>query len=166
VLGVILPEACPPQIVALAHTISAERQHAIAPDPVRRLAALLPPSPDVAETVAARLRLSKAQRTRLVSAAGRSADDTHSPRMLAYRLSLPLAMDRLLLTGGDASALHDWTVPLFPLKGGAIVARGITAGPSVARILQTVEARWVAEGFPDSTRIETMLTEELARPIS
>lgn len=166
VLGVILPEACPPQIVALAHTISAERQHAIAPDPVRRLAALLPPSPDVAETVAARLRLSKAQRTRLVSAAGRSADDTHSPRMLAYRLSLPLAMDRLLLTGGDASALHGWTVPLFPLKGGAIVARGITAGPSVARILQTVEARWVAEGFPDSTRIETMLTEELARPIS
>ena len=166
VLGVILPEACPPQIVALAHTISAERQHAIAPDPVRRLAALLPPSPDVAETVAARLRLSKAQRTRLVSAAGRSADDTHSPRMLAYRLSLPLAMDRLLLTGGDASALHDWTVPLFPLKGGAIVARGITAGPSVARILQTVEARWVAEGFPDSARIETMLTEELARPIS
>jgi poly(A) polymerase len=166
VLGVILPEACPPQIVALAHTISAERQHAIAPDPVRRLAALLPPSPDVAETVAARLRLSKAQRTRLVSAAGRSADDAHSPRMLAYRLSLPLAMDRLLLTGGDASALHDWTVPLFPLKGGAIVARGITAGPSVARILQTVEARWVAEGFPDSTRIETMLTEELARPIS
>ena len=166
VLGVILPEACPPQIVALAHTISAERQHAIAPDPVRRLAALLPPSPDVAETVAARLRLSKAQRTRLVSAAGRSADDAHSPRMLAYRLSLPLAMDRLLLTGGDASALHDWTVPLFPLKGGAIVARGITAGPSVARILQTVEARWVAEGFPDSARIETMLTEELARPIS
>jgi poly(A) polymerase len=166
VLGVILPETCPPQIVALAHTISAERQHAIAPDPVRRLAALLPPSPDVAETVAARLRLSKAQRTRLVSAAGRSADDAHSPRMLAYRLSLPLAMDRLLLTGGDASALHDWTVPLFPLKGGAIVARGITAGPSVARILQTVEARWVAEGFPDSARIETMLTEELARPIS
>ena len=166
VLGVILPEACPPQIVALAHTISAERQHAIAPDPVRRLAALLPPSPDVAETVAARLRLSKAQRTRLVSAAGRSADDAHSPRMLAYRLSLPLAMDRLLLTGGDASALHGWTVPLFPLKGGAIVARGITAGPSVARILQTVEARWVAEGFPDSARIETMLTEELARPIS
>jgi len=166
VLGVILPEACPPQIAALAGAISAERQHAIAPDAVRRLAALLPPSPDVAETVAARLRLSKAQRTRLVSAAGRSADDAHSPRMLAYRLSLPLAMDRLLLTGGDASALHDWTVPLFPLKGGAIVARGITAGPSVARILQTVEARWVAEGFPDSARIETMLTEELARPIS
>jgi hypothetical protein len=41
-------------------------------------------------------------------------------------------------------------VPVFPLKGGAIVARGVTAGPAVARILQAVEARWVAEGFPDA----------------
>ncbi len=164
VLGVILPEACPPQIAALSRLIAAEHEHAIAPDPVRRLAALLPPSPDVAETVAARLRLSKAQRTRLVSAAERSADIASDPRVLAYRLSPPLAMDRLLLTGGDARALDGWTVPVFPLKGGAIVARGVTAGPSVARILQSVEARWVAEGFPGSARIDALLAEELDRP--
>lgn len=163
VLGVILPEACPPQIAALSRLIAAEHEHGIVPDPVRRLAALLPPSPDVAETVAARLRLSKAQRTRLVSAAERSADITSDPRVLAYRLSPPLAMDRLLLTGGDARALDGWTVPVFPLKGGAIVARGVTAGPSVARILQSVEARWVAEGFPGSARIDALLAEELDR---
>jgi poly(A) polymerase len=163
VLGVILPEACPAQLAALARLIAAEAAQGFAPDPVRRLAALLPPSPEVAETVAARLRLSKAQRGRLVSAAERRAEDAEHPLALAYRLTAPLAIDRLLLAGADARALVGWTVPLFPLKGGAVVARGITAGPSVARILRAVEARWIAEGFPDSQRLDALLSEELAR---
>jgi poly(A) polymerase len=163
VLPVILPEACAAQIAALAQLIAAENVQAIAPDPVRRLAALLPPSPATAETVAARLRLSKAQRTRLVAAAERTTDDGANPKALAYRLTPPVATDRLLLTGSDARVLEGWQVPVFPLKGGAIVARGVTAGPAVARILQTVEARWIAEGFPDGPRIAAILAEELAR---
>ena len=161
VLGVILPEACPPQIALLAKVIAAEAAQGIAADPVRRLAALLPPSPEIAETVAARLRLSKAQRTRLVSAAERGASDGADPKALAYRLSLPLAIDRLLLTGHDARVFEGWAVPVFPLKGGAIVARGITAGPEVAKLLQKIEARWVAEGFPSTDRVNQMLAEEL-----
>lgn len=163
VLPVILPEACPPQIALLGKLIAAEAAQGIAPDPVRRLAALLPPSPETAETVAARLRLSKAQRARLVAAAERKPGDAANPRALAYHLTPAFAIDRLLLAGGDARVLQGWSVPVFPLKGGAIVARGVTAGPAVARILQTVEARWVAEGFPDGERIEAMLAEELAR---
>jgi poly(A) polymerase len=163
VLGVILPEACAGQVAALARLIAAEQAQDFAPDPVRRLAALLPPSPDVAETVAARLRLSKAQRGRLIGAAERQGSDTHNPRALAYRLTPAVAADRLLLLGADARPLAGWNVPVFPLKGGAIVARGITAGPSVARILQAVEGRWVAEDFPDSARIAVLLEEELAK---
>lgn len=166
VLPVILPEACPPQVAALGRLIAAEAEQGIAADPVRRLAALLPPMPDVAETVAARLRLSKAQRGRLVSAAERGAGDAENPQALAYRITVPLAIDRLLLAGGDARPLAGWSAPVFPLKGGAIVARGVTAGPAVARILQSVEARWVAEGFPDADRIDALLTEELARSAS
>ena len=164
VLGVVLPEACAPHLAALARLITAEAAQGFTPDPVRRLAALLPPSPDVAETVAARLRLSKAQRNRLVSAAERTRTDSDNPQTLAYRLTVPFAADRMLLLGDDARAIAAWQVPVFPLKGGAIVARGVTAGPSVARILQTVEARWVAEGFPDSGRIDALLAEELAKP--
>ncbi len=163
VLPVILPEACPPQIALLAQVIAAEHQQGVAPDPVRRLAALLPPMPEVAETVAARLRLSKVQRGRLIVAAQRTPADAANPRALAYRLGILGATDRLLLGGGDASGLQDWSIPVFPLKGGSIVARGITAGPLVARTLQAVEARWVAEGFPDAARIDTLLTEEIAR---
>jgi poly(A) polymerase len=163
---VILPEACKAQLAALARLIAAEREQGFDPDPVRRLAALLPPSPDVAETVAARLRLSKAQRSRLVSAAERQASDAENLHALAYRLGPPVAIDRMLLLGGDARALVGWQVPVFPLKGGAIVARGVTAGPAVARILQAVEARWVAEGFPDAGRIDALLAEELAKSSS
>ncbi len=163
VLPVILPEACPPQIAALARLIAAEAAQGIAAEPVRRLAALIPPSPEVAETVAARLRLSKAQRARLVTAAERDPADAADARALAYRLSPSVAADRLLLLGAEAGTIASWSVPVFPLKGGAIVARGVTAGPAVARILQTVEARWVAEGFPDPSRIDEILAEELAR---
>lgn len=163
VLGVILPEVCRAQLAALARLIAAEQEQGFAPDPVRRLTALLPPSPDVAETVSARLRLSKAQRARLVSGAERTAADADAPHALAYRLTASLAIDRLLLLGKDARQLAAWAVPVFPLKGGAIVVRGVTAGPAVARILQAVERRWVEEGFPDQARIETLLAEEMAK---
>jgi poly(A) polymerase len=162
VLGVILPEACAAQLAALKRLIAAEAEQGFAADPVRRLAALLPPSPDVAETVAARLRLSKVQRSRLVSAAERTAADSGASHALAYRITPPQAIDRLLLLGHDARALAEWTVPTFPLKGGDIVRMGVTAGPAVARILKAVEARWVAEGFPDSVRTAQLLAETLA----
>ena len=133
-------------------------------DPVRRLASLLPADPDTADGVAKRLKLSKLATKRLVIAAGRNADDAANPRALAYRLGLEGATDRLMLGGhAEALALLDgWAIPQFPLTGGAIVARGVKAGPEVARILQAVEAQWVAEGFPDAARVEA-IADALAR---
>lgn len=163
VLGVILPETCAQHVALLAALISAESNASVARDPVRRLAALLPPSPDIAETCAARLRLSKAQRSRLVSAAERQASDADNPRALAYQLGVEFALDRLLLLGGETSAIRDYIPPVFPLKGGQIVARGVKAGPEVARLMQKIERRWVAEGFPDIARVESILDEELRK---
>ncbi len=161
VLGVILPESCTANVDALARLIAAEAAQSFAPDPVRRLAALLPPSPEVAEVVAARLRLSKQQRARLVSGAERGEAAGESPQALAYRITPALAIDRLLLGGSNAVMLANWEPPAFPLKGGMIVARGVTAGPQVARILQAVERRWMAEGFPGDARIDAILGEEM-----
>jgi len=161
VLQVVLPECTAVHISALADLIAREDQQGVAPGSIRRLAALLPPSPDVAEEVAARLRLSKAQRARLVSAAERLAADTANPQALAYWIGIEFAVDRLLLLKADVGGLKDWQPPQFPLKGGAIVARGVGAGPEVARLLQTLERRWVEEGFPSAERIEQMLAEEL-----
>lgn len=161
VLPVVLPEAGQHGIEALRRLISAEREAGIARDPVRRLAALLPALPAVAETVASRLRLSKAQRERIACAAARTAADREDPRALAYREGRECALDRLLLAGADISALEDWEVPVLPLKGGEIVARGVAAGPDVARILRAVEQKWIAEGFPPRDRVNRIVEEVL-----
>lgn len=159
VLAQILPEADPE---ALPPLIAAEACENVAPDSLRRLAAILPPDPPLAEQVAARLRLSTAQKKRLATAAARTSA-IGEPRALAYRLGMTEASDRLLLAGRSLAPLAGWSPPTFPLKGGAIVARGIGAGPMVARLLRTVENRWIDEGFPDEERIEAMLQEEIAR---
>lgn len=161
VLAVVLPEARGRELDALEALAATERAQSAAPDPLRRLAALVPAVPTLAEAVAARLRLSKQQRARLVCAAERKASDATEPRALAYREGIACARDRLLLAGGDGAALSGWDVPLFPLKGGEIVARGVAAGPEVARIMQAVERRWVEEGFPDAARIEELVGEAL-----
>ena len=61
--------------------IAAEHAAGVGPEAIRRLAALLPTDPAIAESVAARLRLSKRLAKRLASAA-----ETHveAPERLAY----------------------------------------------------------------------------------
>ncbi|NOW43964.1 poly(A) polymerase [Novosphingobium sp. SG751A] len=161
VLAVVLPEA---SVDALADLIAQERAQGVAPDALRRLAALLPAQsgsgPGLAEQVASRFRLSGAQKKRLSQAAARK-DEAGDAYALAYALGMEGAMDRLLLTGGSIAPLCGWTIPLFPLKGGDIVARGVAAGPRIAHILRSVEGRWVAEGFPDAARVDALLNEAL-----
>ena len=159
VLAEILPEGDP---AALARLVAQEQRQGVAPDPVRRLAALLPADEALAERVASRFRLSGAQKKRLVLAAGRGAQDGDA-RPLAFRLGRESALDRLLCEEGEVQAILDWEIPVFPLKGGQIVAAGIKAGPEVARTLRAIEDRWIAEGFPDEARVTAMLDEEIAR---
>lgn len=161
VLQVVLPETCPQHIEQLGQVILAEREQGFAPDPMRRMAALLPPVTEIAETVSARLRLSRAQRGHLVAVAARQASDLANPFALAYFESPAVAADRVLLQGGDARALNGWEPPQFPLKGGEIVARGVDAGPRVAATLRKVERSWVEEGFPPRERVLELLEREL-----
>lgn len=162
VLAVVLPEARERELAALDKLMVTEAEQHTEGDPLRRLAALVPAIPTLAEAVAARLRLSKQQRARLVCAAERKDGDVAEPRALAYREGLACARDRLLLAGADSGPLAGWEVPRFPLKGGHIVARGVAAGPEVARIMQAVEKRWVEEGFPDAARLEDLVSEALS----
>jgi poly(A) polymerase len=158
VLAVILPEADPEGLTAL---VAAETAQGHAPDAIRRLAALLPAQPSLAEHVASRFRLSAAQKKRLSTAAAREGAPVE-PRALAYRIGREPALDRLLIEGADTSALGGWDIPRLPLKGGEIVARGVGAGPEVARVLRTVEDAWIAEGFPDAARVDALLDKVLS----
>ncbi|MFN3457910.1 MAG: CCA tRNA nucleotidyltransferase [Novosphingobium sp.] len=161
VLAQVMPEASGEGLSCLDRTIANEHAAGASPVALRRLAALLPADPPLAEQVAARLRLSVAQRKRLAVVAARvSAED--DARALAYRIGIEEARDRLLIGGSAVAALEGWTAPTFPLKGGAIVARGVTAGPEVARTLRRAEEQWISEGFPDAARVSSILDEVLA----
>lgn len=162
VLAVVLPESGAVQVDRLARLVTAERESKVAPDPIRRLAALLPPDPALAEQVASRLRLSNAQKKRIVQDAGRKNADRADARALAYRLGIDVARDRLLLCGAQVGDLDGWDVPQLAIKGGDIVAAGVGAGPDVARALRRIEDRWIAEGFPDESRTRAIMAEEIA----
>ncbi len=160
ILRAVLPDIT--DATPLAAVAEREAAAGIAPDAIRRLAALLPP--DAAEPVGARLKLSNADRKRLIAATHGPGDE--GPQALAYRVGLPSAIDRLLLAGEDAASVRDWTPPALPIGGGALVQRGLRKGPEVARVLRVIETRWIAENFPDAARVDQIADAAVAAAVS
>jgi len=157
----VLPEITSADL--LAHVAKRETATGIAPDPIRRLAAVLPRDGASADQIGARLKLSNAERKRLVAATGEPLD---APKPLAYRLGREIALDRLLLSNRDLAEIEEirsWEAPRLPLSGGALVARGLAKGPDVARALRAVEDRWIAEGFPGEERVNALADEIVAQ---
>ena len=123
-------------------------------DPVLRLAALL--TGDAALT-AARLRLSAADRDRLVAL--RSApvpqpgDDDAALRRLLADAEPRLLIDRAWLAGGGApewaalrQRLGAQTPPVFPLEGRDVLALGEPEGPRIGALLRAVRQWWLDGG--------------------
>ena len=168
VLAEILPEADGAATERLARLLGNEAAVAAAPDALRRLAALLP-SPQAAEAVAARLRLSRRQRERLVVLTEYRDRGLMLPvRHLAHHIGPDAARDCWLLGGTavDAATAHaelaGWTVPRLPVKGGMLVARGVSAGPQVARLLRLIEQRWVGADFPEGAALDRLVDQALS----
>ena len=153
VLAVLLPEAT--RLDRLAGLVALED----AADAIRRLAALL--ERDAAE-VAERLKLSAAERDRLVALVvpGAPVDlaaDEKTQRRLAYRRGIDLYRDQVLLAGAVTGAAErvrallrlaeTWRAIRFPLRGRDVTALGIPAGPEVGRLLAAIEAWWEADDF-------------------
>jgi poly(A) polymerase len=152
--GVLSAVLASPAGLSLFETLAA-----ISDDPVLRLSALLPPEPQRVDAAARALRLSNAQRERLVAAAG-EASPLLSPaqaRAEIYCRGARAFADRL--TRGraarpelDASALialvRDWTAPSLPVGGHDLAAMGVEAGPRTGRLLKAFEDEWVAADFP------------------
>jgi len=162
ILKPVLPEIEPKRLDTLEALLEAERSASIDAAPLRRLAALLPRDPKLAEEIAGRLRFSNKAKQRLSCTA--STDLLSSPQALAYRVGTDCALDRLLLAGqtADTAAIAEWKAPRMPIGGGALIARGLPEGPTVARTLKTIEQRWVREGFPTGETFERIVSETLA----
>ncbi len=158
----VLPEIAAERLPRLERLVTAEQAASLEADPIRRLAALLPVDPIVAEKIAARLKLSNRQRKRLALAAS-----THlgiRPDALAYSVGVESAQDRLLLADRpeDAATLSLWTVPRLPIGGGVLIKRGIPPGPAVAKALRAIEQRWLAQGFPVDEAFERLVDQVMS----
>jgi poly(A) polymerase len=159
IFGPVLPEI--ESAKRLRALIAAEANAGFAPDPFRRLSALLPQDADAAEKIAARLKLSNKARKRIGLAA--ETDLGENRQALAYWIGTEGAQDRLLLAGRtkDAAALTDWPVPRLPISGGQLIKRGVPQGPLVAKTLQAIERQWVAAGFPQGETFQRIVAEAI-----
>jgi poly(A) polymerase len=163
ILKPVLPEIGIDRLAALERLIEAEQRAKVEPEALRRLSALLPRDPAVAEDIAVRLRFSNKARKRLGCSA--IADLGGSPRALAYEVGTDCAVDRLLLAGKveEAAEVASWKAPRLPISGGALIGRGLSEGPIVARTLKAIDRRWVAEGFPTGEKFEEIVSDELRK---
>jgi poly(A) polymerase len=168
VLAEVLPEADAAACERLGVLLANEIVAGAGVNGLRRLAALLP-SPAAADAVAARLRLSKRQRERLMALTdGRETGLALPVRHLAYRIGVDAARDCWLLGGTAANVtrvsaeLDNWELPRFPVKGGMLVARGVDVGPEVARLLRLIEERWVAADFPQGDVLAALVDQALS----
>lgn len=136
-----------------------EHRHGIAPDAVRRLAALT--MTGCGEQVAETLKLSRAESDRIIALdAPRAPFDAGSPqavRRQIYAWGNDGALDRLLLDWPDETTgqvgrqaldlVKGWPKPRFPLAGADILKLGIDKGPRVGEVLRAVEEWWISQDF-------------------
>jgi poly(A) polymerase len=154
-----------PFLASFANMVKAEAATAVAPDPVRRLAALATLVTEDAERLWQRLRLFNAEHARLSSMADRwwqiSPALGEGGRALLYRLGPMHYLDRVLVAWsrapqgeadpawrGLAGLPSRWTAPQFPLHAADLIARGVARGPALGEALRAAEAAWIAAGFP------------------
>ena len=159
VLARVLPEVRGVDVLAKLLTLEIT-----ASDWLRRLAVLLPDE-SAAHSVAARLKLSNAERERLAALlrADPRIDSRIDPlglRRALYHLGADLVRDRLLLAWALADddagsppwrALMDavaaWTPMTLPIGGEDVLALGIAPGPRVGQLLAAAAEWWIGAGF-------------------
>jgi len=172
VLTEILPETEKWGIDAIPGLIDAEKAFGWQPEPMLRLAAMVPPDRGRLKALAERLRLSKAEAAsldhwaRAPEIAAKLAETAfdrllyrHGPLGLVMRLKLALAGARARGLG-DSEALalaglcqrllaraQKWQRPSFPLTGTDVLAAGVPAGPRVGAVLGAIEEEWVNGNF-------------------
>ena len=158
VLETIIPGAVAGVVPAL---VSAEAALGLAPDPMQRVMALIPRRGRDVAMLAAALRLSRAEKARLVAWAapglGHVLGESEAViREAAYWYSVEAVMDRALLDavqGGRLSELAHlrdllakWIRPVFPVGGDDAMAAGLQ-GKEVGEALLRLEEAWVGSDF-------------------
>ena len=144
----------------VAKLVDAELDYGLRAEPVRRLMTLVPRSEVAVDVLVARLRLSNAERDRLLAWINPDLlvlgeTDASAIRAGIYRFGAEAVLDRTLVdhAGSDGEFTEDflhlaetWTPPKFPLGGEDAKAAGLE-GPAIGEALRVVEDWWVERDF-------------------
>jgi tRNA nucleotidyltransferase/poly(A) polymerase len=172
VLSRVLPESEKWGIDAIHALVRAEADLGWPADPMLRLQAIVPPDAARMKALAARLKFSTAEASRMERWALVQAPDPATteaslaralylgdPQAAVDRLRLALATARaravednsaLLLAGGFSRLLRfaeGWRKPVFPVRGSDLAALGVPAGPKLGALLKKLESEWIESGF-------------------
>ncbi len=165
----------------LARLIEIENARGVAPDPIRRLAALAMLVAEDAARLRDSLRLSNAEGDRLAKAAEALAEwhgRATPPAAGALREALfhhgrVACLDALALAQAEARAapdapewlsawrfLSDTPEPRLPFGGADLLKRGVPAGRAMGDMLKRLQAAWIRAGFPSDPRDLARLLDE------
>ncbi|WP_309087703.1 CCA tRNA nucleotidyltransferase [Phenylobacterium sp.] len=165
VLAVILE--LEPNLARFDGLVEVESEQLFETDAVLRLAALLPDDQPAAMKLAERLRLSNADRDRIVAALSptpvlKSWMSPREIRRAVYREGQAVFRDRAKLAWAAApgtavthqwrgmiALAEGWTAPVFPLSGEDVIKAGAPKGPLVGKVLREVEDWWIDHDFLD-----------------
>ncbi len=146
ILGELLPGAL--MIARLEKLVAIDAEAFFTPDPMLRLAALLPSDAVAADAAAKKLRLSNADAQRLVDIAGAKEKivsylSIKEVRKLLYRIGIAPFRDRVFIKWAEdpkelnainwrmlLEVASTWPRPTFPLTGRDVDAGGRAGGPS------------------------------------
>jgi len=181
ILAEILPADL--QLQRIGRLVEIEMALRREPDKLLRLAALLPDDAKAARKLCGLLKLSNADKERLIEAA--EVDDrivaSLSPRearQLLYRLGRQRFADHLLLRWSEARTsaedarwgkllklAQSWKKPELPIDGRDVMAKGIDEGPKIGTTLRALEQEWIEADFaPDRRALLKRLRETIHQP--
>ncbi len=172
VLSEILPETEKWGIDAIPGLVACEQALGWRPEPMLRLAAIVPKDVERLGALSSRLRLSRAEArfldhfARAPKPAEAVKDAVFDRDLYRYGTEGIIAVLKLELASarakaeGDAGAMsraarlsallkraEAFVKPQFPLSGADVLAAGVEPGPRVGKVLRTIEDEWVAANF-------------------
>jgi len=181
ILAEILPADL--QLDRTARLVEIETANRRDPDDLLRLAALLPDDVKTARKLSGALKLSNADKERLIDAA--DADrriagtlSSREARQLIYQLGQQRFRDQLLLRWSQAregaadsrwgkllKLAESWKKPELPIDGRDVMAKGIDEGPKIGTTLRALEQEWIEADFaPDRRALLKRLRETIHQP--
>ncbi|MBY4632540.1 CCA tRNA nucleotidyltransferase [Rhizobium croatiense] len=188
VLTEILPESERWGIDAIPSLVATEKALGWAPDPLLRLAAIVPPDAARLEALSARLKLSNSEAATLkawaITAPVNDEMTSAAFERLLYRNGADGITTRLKLALGVARGKAEsdldemarsarlgklldqamtWKKPQFPVNGADVIAADIPSGPRVGELLAVLENQWVEENFASDRAALLARLQQLAQ---